>query len=668
MIDEYVDNDIIMSNDMIKDLYDLSQKLKDKPITKDDVVEMYNVLAIYGILDNSVDKMNEFYKGIFEKDYNGILINNPFVLPAKKVTKFMNNQYENIKTEEEIVGNGVFLANRLSKIPWVITNIPRGYKDSMLGWNKQKTEIMEKLFRVYQADEKKYMDFPKDVELDENNNIIDYNKEKYSDLKSAKDDYYKFRIWYNEKMRNILGSYPDAKKTDYLNTNLPSIQKYFRLKESEAVFYQSKNMCVKKAIELSQSGKIKVFDGAKNDTKKNDENVLLYIELPEYNAPILAHVKKDMYDKEILKGISSEKIPAEKAIKYSGYPYWNFRLNSEQQKMVKAISPNTLKEGVFGDTISYMQNSIYYKERLEKLEMREKMKNEPVKEVKEIKEEKEKRTLRKRKTNEDFINEDIIPIVEDKLGKALPQAYVKSLKDCPKNSSLNYVYNTIKDFLSDTITGKSEKEITEEATKMFAYMKLGQRSFWSGCNGKKDRQTLYTQISEEYNEGFGKIEKAIADKTDIKDLPRIVKPKRKIIRKKEEVEETPVLEVKNNNKVKEENNISDLDKNVVTEEQKIVDNFAKSIEEEFEVPKDDISERINLQNQKNDKLEQVIQHQKEFIASQAELIESKKLYASLLNEAIEKKKIIKQNEKTLKDQGEDINRLEQELYNDGEEK
>ncbi|MCR5146479.1 MAG: hypothetical protein K6B70_03930 [Clostridia bacterium] len=673
MINEYIDDDIIMSNDMIKDLYELSQNLKDKSITNDDVVEMYGLLANYGILDNSIDRMNKFYHDIFEKDYDGILRDNPFVIPAHRVTKFMNNQYENIQTEEEIAGNGAFLANRLAKIPWVITNIPRGYKDSMLGWNKQKTEIMEKLFRVYQADEKKYMDFPKDIELDDKNNIIDYNREKYEDVKSAYDDYYKFRIWYNEKIKGILGSYPNAQKKDYMNTNLPTIQKYFRLKECEAVFYQTKNMCIKNAIELSQNGKIKVFDGTKNDSKKNDENVLLYIELPEYNAPILTHVKKEMYEKEILKGIPEDKVPAEKTIKYSGYPYWNFRLNSEQQKMVKSISPNTLKEGVFCDTITYMQNSIYFKVRLGELEKRKKMKIEPVEEVKEIKGEKGKRTLKKRKSNEEFINEDIIPVVEEKLGKSLPQAYVKGLKECPKNNNLNYVYNTIKDFLSANMTGKSEKEIADETAKMFAYMKLGQRSFWSGCNGKKDRQELYTQISKEYNEGFEKIGEAIKNKTDIKELPKIVKPKRKIVKSKENAEVILVPKVEEKKKAKEEvkekEESNPVEKSVAKEETRKEDaNADRLIEDEFEVSSDDISQKINAQNQKNSKLAKVIMHQQEHIELQTQLIDGKREYAKLLKNAIEKKKIIKQNEKTIKEQGEDINRLEQELLKDGEEK
>ncbi len=663
MIVDYIDDDIIMSNEMVKNLYLLSQNLKDKPITKNGIMEMYNTLSLYGILDNSIDALNGFYNDIFEKGYNGILYSNPFIIPSNKATKFMNRQYENIETEEEMVANGVFLANRLSKIPCTIIDVKSKsrYDTSLLGWNKEKTEIMKELYALYNAKENDDFNFLSDVEFDKDNNIKDYNKEKFEEESKFKYEFRKFKIWYNENINKLLKDHPDLKRTDFQTDNLPDVQRLFRLKECESVFYQAKALAVQRAIQLKKNGKIKVFDGSEIDTKSNKDNVLLYIELPKYNAPIIVHMKKDIYENEILKSISREEIPEAKEIRYEGNPYWNFRLNDEQIKLVKSISPNTLKDDTFGTTIMYMQNSIYTYEKIKLREEKNKMKEEEnvKRETVEIK---AKTDRKKRKDNEEFINEDIIPVVESQLGKSLPEGYKEGLKKSPKNSNLNYVYNTIKDFLNANSKEQNEQELTVETVKMFTYMKLGQRSFWSGVNGKKDRIPLYTDISKEYKDGFDKIGVAIDEKRDVEELSKIIKPVKR---------------------TRGAINIDDFDEPVVDERSKIVEERTKSVEnrsriveepvnkdivDEFTIPSDDIEIKINDQTQMNSKLQQVIQHQKEYITNQEILIGKKKEYANLLEEANRKKETIRQNENTLKEQGTKIEELEKALYEDREEK
>ena len=193
-------------------------------------------------------------------------------------------------------------------------------------------------------------------------------------------------------------------------------------------------------------------------------------------------------------------------------------------------------------------------------------------------------------------------------------------------------------------------------------MKLGQRSFWSGGNGTKDRIPLYTDISKEYKDGFDKIGVAIDEKRDVEELSKIIKPVKR---------------------TRGAINIDDFDEPVVDERSKIVEERTKSVEnrsriveepvnkdivDEFTIPSDDIEIKINDQTQMNSKLQQVIQHQKEYITNQEILIGKKKEYANLLEEANRKKETIRQNENTLKEQGTKIEELEKALYEDREEK
>ena len=130
-------------------------------------------------------------------------------------------------------------------------------------------------------------------------------------------------------------------------------------------------------------------------------------------------------------------------------------------------------------------------------------------------------------------------------------------------------------------------------------------------------------------------------------------------------------------------NIDDFDEPVVDERSKIGEERTKSVEnrsriveepvnkdivDEFTIPSDDIEIKINDQTQMNSKLQQVIQHQKEYITNQEILIGKKKEYANLLEEANRKKETIRQNENTLKEQGTKIEELEKALYEDREEK
>ena len=678
MISDYFDDDIVISDEMIKDLYDLSQKVKDKTITKEDVIEMYNLLSIYGIIDRAIEENNKFYKNIFDDGYNGILYTNPFIIQSNKAARFMNNQYENMETKEEIIGNSILLSSKLAKIPNVITNVKTtgSYKTSELGWNKEKTEVMEELFRIYELRDDKSFDFMNDLEFGENNWIKSFDKEKYKDKKDFEQGYKEFKQWYGKEMQVLLKEHPELDRADFQYNNIPNIQKFFRLKECNAIFYQVKNTGIKHAIELQKNRKIKVFDYTKEDVNNKNENVLIYIDLPKYNAPIIVHSKKDIYQEKILNYIPQNEWPEVKRIKFEGFPVLNYRLTSQQEKLLNTISNNELKDDTFGNIISYMKNSLYFKETIDRMELREEKKREEQEKMKEELERQKKleakASRKKLKGNNEFIDEDIVPVVEQQLGKNMPEAYVQGLKASPKNSHVAYVYNTVNDFLKEK-TGEQDKDIlTVEATKMFTYMKLGQRAFWSGVNGKKDRQALYTEISNEYEGGFKKIGEAIEKNMKIEDLPKFVKPAKKKTRginienilKDTEAEEKADSKINNNNLTEVEYEIDKYGNARITNEPQ----SNTSIEEEFAVNNDSIGERIDAQQQKNGKLEQVIAHQKEYISNQERLIALKQNYAELLNEATKKKQIIAKNDEILKAKGDKISELEKELFADREEK
>lgn len=468
------------------------------------------------------------------------------------------------------------------------------------------------------------------------------------------------------------------------------------LKETEDVFYQTKILGIKNAIEMKKNGRIKVFDGTAIDTVKKTNQSLLYVELPLYNAPIMVHLKESQYD-DIKKGLDEKDIPEKKALRYGGLPFWYFRLNDKQINFVNSISQGDIESAFFEDCMNYMKESIYFRDRIERIEQREKMRKESEKKdviisneindakdkinsetIKEGEVKLEKKGKAKYKNNEEFIDEDIVPIVNSELGKSLPDEYINGkygLKDVSNDAKINYVYNTIYDFMKEKSVGQDKQEITKKAVKMFTYMKLAQRSFWSGVNGKKNREDLYTQISNEYEKGFENLSKAIDDNIAIEDLRFSVKVARKLSKPKvpEKVEhlydKDGGLEKEKISLNAEKEDVKELD-----EENSVADNI-DVIKDDSEYTKTikahsnkDLSDRIQEQETKNSKLNNVISHLEEYIANQKILIERQNRYSQLLEEASKLKKIIDENEATLGKQGETISSLEKNLFNDKGEK
>lgn len=202
MIDEYIDDTALVSDEHLKKLYELSRNIKDKPITAETVNEMYNVLSEYGIVKNSIIQMNKFYENLYRTGYSGLVSENPFFIPEKEINAFADQQYNNMESNEEIVGNAIVLANRLAKIPGTILN---NNKVESFGWSNEKLNVLEKVFQKYKKDyNKSIINFLDDIEINDKNEIVNYNEDKFESKEIAQKTYRKFCIWYDINVGSLI--------------------------------------------------------------------------------------------------------------------------------------------------------------------------------------------------------------------------------------------------------------------------------------------------------------------------------------------------------------------------------------------------------------------------------------------------------------------------------
>ena len=163
-------------------------------------MEMYNILALTGVLDNTLKKMNTYFKKVMEEDLGEP--ESPFVIESGAST-FIQKQYEQMKSDEEITVNGIMLANRLAKLANAFTKIntdDSGEKNvSMLGWDENKLEFMSRMFSKYQEDySKNNWNFASDIEFDDDGNI---SNERFqfirndSKVEINNDEYENFKKW-----------------------------------------------------------------------------------------------------------------------------------------------------------------------------------------------------------------------------------------------------------------------------------------------------------------------------------------------------------------------------------------------------------------------------------------------------------------------------------------
>lgn len=716
MIDEFLDEDIEANSALISDIYELSKKLKQNmEPSKENDMEMYNILALTGVLDNTLKKMNTYFKKVMEEDLGEP--ENPFVIESGAST-FIQKQYEQMKSDEEITVNGIMLANRLAKLANAFTKIntdDSGEKNvSMLGWDENKLEFMSRMFSKYQEDySKNNWNFASDIEFDDDGNI---NNERFqfirndSKVEINNDEYENFKKWYRESWEELIKKGKEEglsiNNSSVEGKDIPDFQKYMRMRLSENVFYEEKYLGIKRAAELRDNKEVKLFDVTEYDTKDYDGKKVIRIDLAGYVAPFLVHCDEAEFNATFGEKLDDILIKNQTS-KYRYYPHWNYRMTEKQLEFAKHNIPNniTFGDNMSKDVLQYIKSSAEHKDFVEdykkKLEIREKNRRireeekvreqdkkgvemEQKMEVNEKTDENNKKIRHTLKDDQDFINENIIKVLEENSVIQLPDDYKEKLRYKKESIGTKFerVYNTIEEFLEPKLQGESEDKLKLESTKMFTYMKLAERSFWSGVNGKtgkgksQTREELYEKIYADMDKGIEVLNEAIVDKV----LPSELKMYARKKFKTEEIKgvdkthkrmtgEKGALDKKPKIKLQPEELIQVSDGIKPTEEATKETN--KEQAENINVKKDGnntLAEEIKKQNSLNEKVSGILKRKEEKIQLQQELLRSKEEYLTLLEELKKKQDIIRENEEKIAEKDNAIESIENKIFGDRGEK
>ena len=725
-VEDFIASDINLDDEFVNDLYNCALEVESKgSFTKEDCLELFSLLGQLDVAGSAFESLIEFYVGKGNND--GILtrfnigegLNNPFNIERK--TYFLNKMYEGIDSEEELIFNQIFLANRMSKMPRAMSLVKKGNIKSALGWTAEETKIMKEMYDEYIK--YKYRDFLS-LEMDDKGQPIgDYDRT----------EFLKFRQWFQNSLTTLVNNYPNIDKTQISFNNLDEELKRFqmlaKLNKSSDIMYAIKSEGIKRAIELASNRKngLKVFDATDEKESSKDER-LIHIELPGYNAPLRVHIKEDNRKKI---GIDLRDI-TKKVDEYHWQPIWYFRLNEEQLSFAEKLPRNIsgVSEAI-SDCILYLRKSAESVKRMEledeRIEKRKGGKIESMdgtkinvedifKETSVIDEtdkaedaeeitsketdRKAKARIRKQEYDRKFVEEKICAGLEKYFSLTLSDKYKEGLIQNGANTKLEKIYDLIYNFIDREDKPVEEKE--KDAIIMFIYMKLCDRSFWTATYKKEIIDTRYPTIYQEMREKKEKIKELIEEDIDIDEFKSIIKGKMII---KDKPTTRTSMKRKNKRKTKQKNNdsegvIEEIDEpkiemvNSGLEESKVqvvdidlgdskietvntdlsdsaiktVDpnlddsEFEEIIEGEKSVFHEGQREELESIEKKNEILSSIIIHKDEGIKIQEQLIKAKEDYAFLLQELKERKEIILTNEEKLAELGIKIEELEEEIF------
>ena len=706
MIEEYLDDDIQIDSERISEIYELSQRIKqgNEP-SKDNVLEMYYELSDLGIVDKSFKDMNRNLTRVMKMDMG--VLESPFIIT--KVSTFLYNQFEQMESKEEIAVNEIMLSNRLAKLADRFVKVARGEDNQIatneLGWDKEKLEVMSKLFIKYEEEySKEKWDFISDIEFNDNGEIdVDRFEsiERNENKEINNNEYDKFKIWYSDSLDELLKNESNLSKKDFSDIDIPKFQNYMRMKISQNTFYEEKYLGIKKASELKNGYDLRLYDATQYDSKPEQGKKLIRIELAGYVAPFFVHCKDEQKFYETVGKNIKDVLNPEPVEDYKYYPNWNYRMTDEQLKFALQKIPDHITYGnnMSKDVLSYMKESAVVKQKSDRRKERDKRiadyreneeKNVPAKLEdneqslgKQFKLEEQsnmgenvenKRRKRSTRSDEEFLNEDIISVLEKNDVVQLPEKYKEKLsyKKDSISTKLERVYDSIEEYLGQKLQGEDEEKVKLESVKMFTYMKIAERSFWSGVNGKtgdgkkQTREDLYDKIYADCDKGIGVIKDAISEnvnpfeikmyarkKLKTEDIKGVNKSTTKMTRKKDSVEKK-MSEPKEEKKEEVNNN------NTVNHpEIKEADNNNNSFDLESELEK---------QEKRNEKISDILKNKSKSILLKEELLEKKKECVSLLQQLKENQDRIRVIESELSETDETINTLENDIFKDRGEK
>jgi len=449
----------------------LSGLLKDDMTLEDRhkrLLKISEYLTKYGILDNVARTIEKGPIGKIINKIGGENVQDRLKGIASKVDA--NN-------EKEVVAIDSFFVNRMAKVVKQIMH--HYYKDSI--GNMEKATL--------------------DLVMDENINI---GFEDFFNL--TKDQEKNAYDWYKK--------WCQKNGVSIKSNNYENFKKYIQLRTYKNKLYDAKDSDLCLLCE-------KFSDSVRDYSREGENQKLLYITLEEYGLPIGLHVPNDKFKYRFSKFDIERASETERDERFATFPIklepneqskfrgWvkdlkkklkvkrargtvrSEEIENEERKSADLNETRKIKEQTIEqvETVESTNEQVNYQEK-------EHGNNQP--------EERSEFVGRKRigrqpkfKSNEEIVGEVCDTLKESKVLENIPEEYVKKLLETSEKqqTKMEKILNYIKDFLGKR--GIAGEELETEAAKMFCYLKLTERGFWSNLSNENAREESYGKSYEE---------------------------------------------------------------------------------------------------------------------------------------------------------------------------
>lgn len=534
----FLNEDLITDIDTVNELFRFVQEaqnlyeeqgLSGAFWSKEQIISLYNNIYTFGMYDKIIEKLNELYSPLGNVEL--------FTIDRE----FLDNHYENLSDRREIAAAGMELGNRLSKVPeqLITRNIIQRDEDGNViqdgtrHWTKFYVSRLAELYNEYLNNSEQWL-FMEGVTIRNNPSRPGFL---YVENNNTR-EYSKFIRWFRSQTDKL-----SSQKS--FHCMLRDFYMYSKLKYCETYFYQMKDENMAELITMQEQGKIgiKITDSTRFDKKsiKNEEErqniILLSTELPGYSKPYIFHFKLDRLN-SILGRPENEPLNIEPTReRHLGHTYFSHKLTEEQIEYIKKLRWQELDiYPITRDIIQYMKGSIIKKQEYKIAKSkkdREKSKQGDEKVQKKENDEQIK-TKRKSLMEDQPFTDKLCENIEASLGIHIPEAYKHNpdsktslmYKSKTQKMKFSFMYNYMRNFLqiklSESGEAFSDEKLTDEANKMYIYMKLCGKGFWNLSYNDK-RTVILEEVYKEYGNKFNSIAKAIQEGVPIDELRNYVK-------------------------------------------------------------------------------------------------------------------------------------------------
>ena len=548
----FLNDDAFASIPYVNDLMDLirqaqairgSQKRGTPIWTKEQIISIYTNARKFGIFDKILERLNETYSYLESDEF-------------KIDTQFLEQYYASLSDRRQIASAGLFLGNRLSKVPeqLIQRRIMKGDESGQRGdsrkrnWNITYIKRMGELYRDYK-------DQFSDDYFVENITIIPDKPVmgKFQIIKSDKEKYDKFLEWFNGQKERL------GKNRNFYFA-LKDFYVYTKLKYCEDYFYNMKDENMVELIKMQERGEpgILVSDASQYDKEwnKNDNIGLLQIDIAGNSMPYIMHYNKESIFR-LLKRDMSKGLDIPKANdKTTWGRFFSHTITDAQEEYIRKNALKILKnDDLMPRTrvlVQYLSESIRKRDEynIQKPIWDENIRKNGGDEMEG--ENTKKRTIKKGMTRGEsdarFI-ESHISDIEKMLGIKLDEAYIAKLGENKTTMKLESIYAEVQKELKakktkekgSRLSNDEKKEIEERALKVFVFSKLtGNR--YSSLVKKSLRENAVISLADNLDGKFEDLKEAITNKTKVEDLKSIISDKNKEV--KNEKSEASITENK----------------------------------------------------------------------------------------------------------------------------